>query len=66
MTTWINKIKQILVGFLSTHDNKYIITDTGKKLIAWNYSFGIKIPANTSFASKLKTATIFTSKSKSS
>ena len=57
MTTWINKIKQILIGFLSTHDNKYIITDTGKKIIGWDYSFGIKIPANTSF---------FTSKSKSS
>ena len=33
---WINRIKQILVGFLSTHDNKYIITDTGKKIIGWN------------------------------
>ena len=44
---WINRIKQILVGFLSTHDNKYIITDTGKKIIGWNYSFGLKTKATT-------------------
>ena len=54
--SWLNKIRQILIGFLSTQDNKYIITDTGKKLIGWNYSF----------QNKIKATTIFTSKSKSS
>ena len=56
MTTWINKIKQILIGFLSTHDNKYIITDTGKKIIGWNYSFGLKTKATTIFTSKSKSS----------
>ncbi len=53
---WINRIKQILVGFLSTHDNKYIITDTGKKIIGWNYSFGLKTKATTIFTSKSKSS----------
>jgi hypothetical protein len=30
--SWINKIKQLLNGFLSSQDDKYITTEDGLKL----------------------------------
>lgn len=30
--SWINKIKQLLSGFLSSQDDKYITTEDGLKL----------------------------------
>jgi len=58
MTTWINKLKQILLGFLSTHDNKYIITDTGLKLVAFDYTFQNAVKSSTTFTNKSKTSSV--------
>jgi len=54
MTTWINKIKQLLIGFLSTQDGKYIVTDQGLKLVAFDRSFINSIKVVTSFTNKNK------------
>jgi len=54
MTTWINKIKQLLIGFLSTHDDKYIITEDGKKIVMFDFSFTNKSKSVTSFTNKSK------------
>lgn len=64
MTSWINKIKQLLLGFLATHDNKYIITDTGKKLIAFDYSFSNAVKNDTSFTDLSKNTSVFTNLNK--
>jgi hypothetical protein len=65
MTTWINKLKQILLGFLSTHDNKYIITDTGLKLVAFDYTFQNAVKSSTTFTNKSKTSSVWANKTKS-
>lgn len=65
MTTWIRKIKQLLIGFLSTEDDKYIITDKGLKLVAFDRSFINSIKSITSFGTKAKTNSLFTNKPKS-
>jgi hypothetical protein len=49
MVAWVNKLKQLLIGYLSTHDHKYIITDEGKKIIALNARFRNKTKAPSSF-----------------
>lgn len=49
MTTWFNKIKQLLIGFLATHDRKYIVTNEGKKILLFDFSFINKNKAATSF-----------------
>ncbi len=65
MTKWINKIKQMLIGFLSTEDNKYIVTDEGKKILCFDYHFGEAIRADTIFSEHTKASTVFTNKDKS-
>jgi len=62
MATWINKLKQLLIGFLGTHDNKYIITDKGLKIIIFDRSFLQSLKTATSFSSKSKNITSFTNK----
>ena len=54
-----------MVGFLSTHDGKYIITDTGKKIVAFDYSFKNAILQTTSFSNKSKTNTSYSNQVKS-
>lgn len=62
--SWINKIKQLLLGFLSTHDGKYIITDTGKKLVAFDYTFRNAILKATTFIKEGRSSTNYSNKSK--
>jgi hypothetical protein len=45
---WINRLKQLLLGFLSA-DNKYIVTHDGKKIAVINRSFVNRTKATTSF-----------------
>lgn len=52
--SWINKIKQLLLGFLSTHDGKYIVTGQGKKLVAFDYTFRNAILKATNYSNKTK------------
>lgn len=54
MTNWINKIKQMLIGFLSTEDSKYIVTDEGKKILCFDYHFNEAIRASTVFKNRDK------------
>jgi len=54
MTTWIRKARQIISSFLSTHDSKYIITDTNKKILITNSNFIHKSKSHTIWARKLK------------
>ncbi len=46
---WVNKVKQLLRGFLSTHDSKYIITHDGKKIMVINSGFVNKLKSITGF-----------------
>ena len=62
---WINKIKQMLIGFLSTEDNRYIITDTGKKILCFDYHFNEAIKTDTVFSERIKASTVFRNKDKS-
>lgn len=62
--SWINKIKQLLLGFLSTHDGKYIVTDQGKKLVAFDYTFRNAILKATSFNKGSKSSTNYSNKTK--
>jgi len=62
---WINKLKQILVGFLSTHDGKYLITDKGLKLVAFDKSYIDEIKSITSFGNSSKSNTNYSNKTKS-
>lgn len=64
MTTWINRIKQLLLGFLATHDNKYLITDTGKKLVAFDFTFKNATKNTTSFNGLSKITSVFTNLNK--
>jgi len=46
---WLNRVKQLLLGFLSTHDSKYIVTNDGKKIVVVNKSFVNRLKSITSF-----------------
>jgi len=62
---WINKLKQLLLGFLSTHDDKYLITDTGLKLVAFDYTFQNAVKSPTTFINRSKTSSVWVNKTKS-
>jgi len=64
MTTFIRKIRQILRYFLGTHDNKYIITDTGKKILISDNGFTYNTKSDTIFTFKSKSPTIWTRRTK--
>lgn len=64
MTTFIRKIRQILRYFLGTHDNKYIITDTGKKILISDNGFTYNTKSDTIFSRRDRSATVLTKKDK--
>lgn len=54
MTTWLRKVKQLLLGFLATHDDKYLVTETGLKLVAFDYTFKKATKSVTSYTNKTR------------
>lgn len=62
MTTWINKIAQRLIAFLATEDNKYIVTETGLRILVINNKGLFKTRSSTSYINKNRLLTSFNKK----
>lgn len=63
--TWLNKVKSILIGYLATHDDDYIVTHDGKKILAFDRRWQPFSRAATSMTNRAKAAAaVFTNKSK--
>lgn len=54
MTTWLNKVKNILLGYLATHEDDYLVTHDGMKLLAFDRRWQPKSRATTVFTNKSK------------
>ena len=64
MTTWVNRVKNFLVYFWGTHNDKYVVDHNGNKIVFFsnafqlstkhesNYSLGTKHEANYSLRTK--------------
>lgn len=66
MTTWIRKIRRLIKAFLSTDDNKYIVTDIGKKILMFDNSFTYNTKSETVFSKKDMSNTVLTRKDRAS